>query len=58
MQFVRPFCAIEKPEAILRNNTMQHSETSIGNWISLAQVEVSTWVTCPLKGSSVCMSLA
>ena len=36
---------------------MQYSETS-SNWISLGQEEVSTWATCPLKGSSVCMSLA
>lgn len=28
VQFERPFCAIGKPEAILRNNTMQYSETS------------------------------
>ena len=57
IQFARPFCAIAKPEAILRNNTMQCSESS-SDWISLGQEEVSTWATCPFKGSSVCMSLA
>ena len=54
IQFACPFCAIGKPEAILRNNTMQYSESS-SDWISLGQEEVSTWATCPFKGSSVCM---